>query len=404
MSEAFSVERRKIIRFLGGKVILVNPAFKGTGMLIKAKQLADKHGYFWTNQFEYEANAWIHEQTTGPELVGPNGGAFGGDTKLDHFVLAYGTGGTLLGVGRSFKKLSPETKIHVCEPSNAPMLYSEIPSEYPEDGPLAAEAHPVWRPHLFQGWATDFIPKLVGQAQKELDFELIPVGGYDGIRTSQELAAKEGIFCGTSGGGIVYAALELAKKVEPGTNICAVVTDTAERYLSTPLFADIPADMTEAEKEIAASTPDHPPPAPGLPDSTPEAVAFVKEQISGHKAVVWSLEYCEFCWTLTKFLDRLGVPYERIDIDNFKFAKDQMGNKYRAALCDDTKCNTFPQFFVDGRFVGGAVDACTMWKKGELQSLLEEAGLKKNNFNDYEGDPFEVGARTPSLLYWMCRR
>jgi len=171
MSEAFSVERRKIIRFLGGKVILVNPAFKGTGMLIKAKAMAEKHDMFWTNQFENEANAWIHEQTTAPELVGP-GGAFdaSGDTKLDHFVLAYGTGGTLLGTGRYFKKLSPATKIHVCEPSNAPMMYSEIPSVYPDDGPLVSEAHPVWRPHLFQGWAADFVPKLVGQAQKELDF------------------------------------------------------------------------------------------------------------------------------------------------------------------------------------------------------------------------------------------
>jgi len=197
MSEAFSVERRKIIRFLGGKVILVNPAFKGTGMLIKAKAMADKHGFFWTNQFESEANAWIHEQTTGPELVGPEEGAFDKDKcKLDHFVLAYGTGGTLLGIGRYFKMHSPDTKIHVCEPSNAPMLYSDIPTEYPDNGPLAKEAHPVWRPHLYQGWATDFIPKLVSQAQEEFDFEVTPVGGFDGIRTSQELAAKEGIFCG----------------------------------------------------------------------------------------------------------------------------------------------------------------------------------------------------------------
>jgi cysteine synthase A len=132
-----------------------------------------------------------------------------------------------------------------------------------------------------------------------------------------------------------------------------------------------------------------------LPEKTPEAVTFVKEQIGLHKVVVWSLEYCEFCWTLTRFLDRLGVPYKRIDIDSFEYAKDQMGNKYRAALVDETQCPTFPQFFVDGKFIGGAVDAALMWKKNELQPLLEAAGLNKDNFNGYDGDPFEF------LPKWM---
>lgn len=107
----------------------------------------------------------------------------------------------------------------------------------------------------------------------------------------------------------------------------------------------------------------------------PEATAFVQVQNSQHKIVVWSLQYCEFCWTLTRFLDRLGTPYERINIDNFKYAKDNMGNKYRAALQSQTDCKTFPLFFVGGKFIGGAVDACMMWKKNELQSLLAENGL-----------------------------
>jgi len=225
---------------------------------------------------------------------------------------------------------------------------------------------------------------------------VVPISGADAIKTSKDLASHEGIFSGTHGGGIVHAALELAKKCKAGTNILAVVPDTAERYLSTPLFADIPAVMTEEEKELAASTPSTPPPPPGLPKSTPEAVEFVNEQISKHKVLIWSLEYCEFCWTLTSFLDRLGIPYETINIDNFKYAKDQMGNKYRAALCDMTDCNTFPQFFVNGKMVGGAVDACMMWKKGELQTLFEGAGLKKeDNFGGYDGDPFEF------LPKWM---
>jgi cysteine synthase len=149
MSEAFSIERRKLMRFLGAKVILTNPAHKATGMVIKAKELADEHGWFWPNQFENEANAWIHRQTTGPEILQ----AFqnDGNKHLDHFVCAYGTGGTLLGVGSYLKEHSPSTKVHICEPDNAPMLYSQIPTVYPDDGNPSTSfdvAHPVWRPHL----------------------------------------------------------------------------------------------------------------------------------------------------------------------------------------------------------------------------------------------------------------
>jgi cysteine synthase A len=336
------------------------------------------------NQFENEANAWIHEQTTGVEIVN----AFEKLRKpLDHMVMAYGTGGTALGVSRVLREKTPNTKIHLCEPSNAPMLYSGIPTTYPEDGKPSSSfevAHPVWRPHLFQGWATDFIPKLVSHVKEECGFDaLIHPNGNDAMETCKKLATLEGIFTGTSGGGILSAALDLAKECKPGTSILAILPDTGERYLSTPLFADIPADMTPEEKELAESTPSTPPPPPGLPEVLPEAVEFVKFKIASSKVVVWSLEYCEFCWTLTKFLDRLGVPYERIDIDSFKFAKDNMGNKYRAALQDMTDCKTFPQFFVGGELVGGAVDACMMWKKGELQSLLEKHDLEKDNFNNY---------------------
>jgi cysteine synthase A len=394
MAESFSVERRKLMRFLGAKVILTNPAHKATGMVIKAKELADKHGYFWANQFENDANAWIHEQTTGPEIMD----AFR-NTPLHHIVMAYGTGGTILGVSRVLQKESPSTKIHVCEPSNAPMLYSDIETSYPENGNPSSsfrEPHPVWRPHLLQGWAADFIPKLVAKAKQENpDWNIIPVGGFDAINTSKEMAKKEGIFSGTSGGGTVFAALELAKESPHGTNILAIVADTGERYLSTPLFENIPADMTPVEKELSDSTPSLPPPPPGLPDATPEAIDFVNQQIKDHKVLIWSLEYCEFCWTMTRFFDRLQVPYECINIDNFQFAKEQMGNKYRAALCDMTGCKTFPQLFIDGLFIGGAVDACMMWKKGELQSILEETGLKINNFGGYKGDPFEF------LPRWM---
>jgi len=224
-------------------------------------------------------------------------------------------------------------------------------------------------------------------------------GGIEAMETCKALAQKEGIFSGTSGGGVLLAALRLAKDAAEGTSILALIPDTGERYLSTPLFGDIPADMTEEEKEIAASTPSMPPPAPGLPEVLPEATEWVKNEISNHKVLCFMLEYCEFCWTLTGLLDALGVEYHRIDIDCFQFAKDNVGNKYRAALQDITGCKTFPQFFIDGTFVGGAADACMLWKSNKLQKLFHDAGVKggNGNFNNYEGDAFEF------LPKWMTQ-
>jgi cysteine synthase A len=144
MSESFSIERRKLMRFLGAKVVLTNPAHKGSGMVIKAKELAAKHNWFYPDQFTAEANAAIHERTTGPELLEALG-----QKKLDHLFLAYGTGGTVKGVGKYLREHSKDTKIHVCEPDNAPMLYSGIATEYAADGQFQ-EPHPVWRPHLLQ--------------------------------------------------------------------------------------------------------------------------------------------------------------------------------------------------------------------------------------------------------------
>lgn len=365
-------------------------------MVIKAKELAEKHGYFWPNQFENEANAWIHEETTGPEIVD----AFKASSlSLDHFVCSYGTGGTLLGVGKYLRKASPKTKIHVCEPSNAPMLYSEIPTEYPPETSFKVP-HPVWRPHLLQGWATDFIPRLVSYATENKVYDsVLHVGGKDAMDTSQRLAVNDGILSGTSGGGCLSAAIELAKTLPAESNVVVMIPDTGERYLSTPLFENIPADMTEEEKEIANSTPSKPPPPPGLPEATEDATKWVKSETKSAPVVIFSLEYCEFCWTLTSFLDALGVSYHKIDVDSFQYAKDNLGNKYRASLSEWTKCNTFPQFFVKGKFIGGAVDACMMWKKGELQKVFKKAGIKggNSNFNGYENDPFEF------LPKWMTQ-
>ncbi len=377
-------------------------------MVIKAKELAEKHGYFWPNQFENDANAWIHEKTTGPEILGAFKEA---SLRIDHFICSYGTGGTLLGIGRYLRKHSPQTKIHVCEPSNAPMLYSEIPTKYPaedscdDNGKKFSSTsfelpHPVWRPHLLQGWATDFIPKIVSSASEAKVYDtVLHVGGKDAIETAQKLAKTEGILSGTSGGGTLSAALAFADGLIESSNIVVIIPDTGERYLSTPLFENIPADMTEEELEIAKSTPSTPPPPPGLPPATPEATEWVQNEARSSKVVIFSLEYCEFCWTLTSFLDALGVPYHKIDIDSFIYAKDNLGNKYRASLVEWTKCPTFPQFFVSSEFVGGAVDACMMWKKEELQKLFKKANIKgtNGNFNNYSGDPFEF------LPKWMTQ-
>jgi cysteine synthase A len=215
---------------------------------------------------------------------------------------------------------------------------------------------------------------------------------------------QEGIFTGTSGGGILAAALNFAKTAKEGTSIVAVLPDTGERYLSTPLFDGIGADMTEVEKEIASSTPSLPPPAVLLPPANDESAAFVQENIAKNKIVIWSLQYCEFCWTLTSFFDKIGVPYTEISIDSFEYAKDNMGNKYRSALTDLTGCNTFPQCFINGVFIGGAVDACMKWKKGELQPIFKVAEIDFDN--SYEGDPFEFLPKWVSCcfsqVYSLC--
>ena len=145
--------------------------------------------------------------------------------------------------------------------------------------------------------------------------------------------------------------------------------------------------MTEEEKEIASSTPSSAPPAVPLPSATKDSISFVKGSIEQHKVAIFSLQYCEFCWTITQFFDKIKVPYTQINIDSFEYAKDNMGNKYRAALTDLTACNTFPQCFINGQFIGGAADACIKWKKGELQDVFKKAGVEYDT--SYEGDPFE---------------
>jgi cysteine synthase len=250
MPESFSVERRRLMRFLGAKLVLTPAAHRATGMVNKTIELAEAHGWFMTRQFENEANPDIHSRTTAQEILRD----FEGE-QLDYWVTGYGTGGTLKGVGRVLREKSPKTKIIVCEPAEAPLLESGQPQARNPDGTPSA-GHPAWKPHPMQGWTPDFIPKLTGDAvDLGLADQLLPIAGPEALKWSQELAKKEGIFVGITSGATFAGALKIAAEAPKGSNILAMLPDTAERYLSTPLFADIPAEMTDEEREIGASSP-----------------------------------------------------------------------------------------------------------------------------------------------------
>ena len=250
MAETFSVERRQLMRFLGAKVVLTPKAEKGLGMVLKARELARENGWFLAHQFETEANGAIHESTTAQEIVGD----FKGE-KLDYFVSGYGTGGTVVGVGRVIRKTWPDVKIILSEPANAQLVGSGKPQERNAEGEPTA-SHPAFEPHPIQGWTPDFIPKVLQEAIDGHYFdEIIPVPGPEGMKWSRELAAKEGILTGVSGGSTFAAAMKVAENAAPGSTILAMLPDTGERYLSTPLFEPFGADMSEEELAIMRSTP-----------------------------------------------------------------------------------------------------------------------------------------------------
>jgi len=250
MAEPFSVERRRLMRFLGAKVVITPAAERAVGMINKMEELAAAHGWFMTRQFENEANPDYHSRTTAREILDD----FAGE-RLDYWVTGYGTGGTLKGVARVLEKERPETKIIVCEPEDAQLLGSGIEQSRKPDGTPAAP-HPSFKPHPMQGWTPDFIPKLTGDAvDMKLIDRILPIPNAEAIRCSKDLATKEGIFVGITSGATFAGALEVAASAEKGSNILCMLPDTGERYLSTPLFADIAADMNDEELAISRSTP-----------------------------------------------------------------------------------------------------------------------------------------------------
>ena len=250
MAETFSVERRRLMRFLGAKVVITPAAERGMGMVKKAIELAETHGWFLTRQFENEANADMHSRTTAREILAD----FEGE-RLDYWVTGFGTGGTLKGVSRVLAKERPDTKVVVCEPADAPMLTSGLPQERKSDGSATA-AHAAWNPHPMQGWGPDFIPKLTGDVvETNVIDRVITISGADAMRCSRQLAQQEGIFVGITAGATFAGALQVCRDAPKGATVLCMLPDTGERYLSTPLFADIPAEMTPEEIEISRSTP-----------------------------------------------------------------------------------------------------------------------------------------------------
>ena len=250
MAEPFSVERRRLMRFLGAKVIVTPAPAGAVGMVKKTVELAEAHGWFMTRQFENEANADFHSRTTAQEILRD----FDGE-RLDCWVTGFGTGGTLKGVARVLKKERPDTRIVVCEPEEAQLLASGTEQARNPDGSPTLR-HPAWNPHPVQGWTPDFIPKLTGDAvaMDAID-QLVSVSAKDALQCSRDLASKEGICVGISSGATFAGALEVAREAEEGSRILCMLPDTGERYLSTPLFEHVGVDMTEEEVAISRSTP-----------------------------------------------------------------------------------------------------------------------------------------------------
>ena len=250
MTETFSVERRKLMRFLGARVVLTPAAGRSTGMIGKAAELAEKHGWFMPRQFENEANPDYHSRTTAQEILRD----FEGEA-LDYWVTGYGTGGTLKGVARVLARERPETKVVVCEAEDAPVLSSGIAQKKDSDGNPTG-THPAYNPHPMQGWGPNFISRLTGDAvETGVIHRVVTVSGEDAMRCGRELAAREGIFVGITAGATCAGALKICEDAPDGATVLCMLPDTGERYLSTPLFAEIPVGMTDGEEEISRSTP-----------------------------------------------------------------------------------------------------------------------------------------------------
>ncbi|WP_111412195.1 cysteine synthase A [Billgrantia lactosivorans] len=383
MAESFSLERRRLLRFLGARVVLTPASEKGSGMLAKAVELAETHGYFLCRQFENEANAEVHSRTTAREILDDMQGE-----PIHAWVTGFGTGGTLKGVSRVLKAADARTRIVVAEPDNAPLLGS---GEVQPQG----VSHPRFRPHLMQGWSPDFISPLTQQAVAAgMVDEVVPVAGEEALRLARELARKEGIFVGISAGATLAAALEVARRAPAGSHVVCMLPDTGERYQTTPLFAGIEDEMNEEELALSRSTPgfrfDTPAAAPApQPSATPAVrVAAAQEATSDAEAeqrlddylaqapvVMFALAWCEFCWAARKLFDRLGVDVLSVELDSPACQVGDMGVRLRPVLARRTGAPTIPQIFIGGEPLGGCGELFEAWENGSLGERLAACGV-----------------------------
>lgn len=380
MAESFSVERRRLMRFLGAKVVLTPASEKGSGMYRKAEELADKHGWFLTRQFENPANPDVHARTTAQEII-----ASFKEMPLDYWVTGSGTGGTLQGVARVLREKSPNTQIILAEPGNAPIVSSGQRTVYDANG-APQGSHPSFRPHLMQGWTPDFISKITGDAiDNRLIDRVIGVDGKEALGLSRALARQEGILAGTSAGATLAAALEVAADAPEGSNILCMLPDTGERYLSTPLFEDIGEEMDDEEQALSRSTQGYrfdvpaklpePPAEDDLPAIDAQAIQYIDAALSDHDqpVVLFALEWCEFCWSARKLFQAIELPHRSIDLDSRAMQEGGFGGKVRAALESRTGMKTIPQLFVGGTFVGGCTELFDAYKDGRLEKMLATA-------------------------------
>jgi len=390
MAENFSVERRKMIRFLGAQVILTPASAKGSGMVAKADELAKAHDWWQPKQFENPANADIHTQTTAKEIVDQFD-----DIGLDYWVSGFGSGGTVLGVSRGLKQHSPDTKIMICEPDNSQVLSSGIAQARDAQGDHT-ESHPNFRPHLMQGWSPDFVPKLAESALRENVIDgFVPIDGNFALQCAKDLAQKEGIFVGISAGATLAGALKVAEDAPKGSNILCMLPDTGERYLSTPLFEEIAVEMTEDEKSISQSTAGYRFDVSGdaaivedeVVDAQAEAEMNAMINDPNNSIVMFALEWCEFCWSVRKVLAEYGIKYRSIDLDSVEYQEHNRGGKIRVALRNKTTWNTFPQLFINNEFIGGCTDLFDGIKDGNLLNKLEQLDIEHKK--DVSTDPYQ---------------
>jgi cysteine synthase A len=400
MAENFSVERRKLMRYLGARVVLTPAGQMGSGMVAKAAELARAHGWWQPRQFENPANAEIHARTTAVEILEDFA-----DVSLDYWVTGFGTGGTLNGVSQVLKEKSPHTRIIVCEPDNSAMLASGIKQARHGDGTHSA-SHPRSRPHLMQGWSPDFIPQLAEQviAAGRID-GFVPIDGKDALRCARELARQEGIFVGLSAGATFSGALQVAAAAPPGANILCMLPDTGERYFSTPLFDDVAVEMTGEELELSRSTPGFrfdvaPAAAPAsveAADALDEAAAREVDAMlrdPSQPVVMFAFEWCDFCGSVRKVFAEYGIACTSIDIDSVAYQQDDRGGKIFEVLKRRTGSVTLPQIFIGGDFQGGGTDVFDSLKSGQLHTRLQKHGVSVDPA--VRIDPYE---RLPKWLH-----